>query len=204
MNSLLKLVLALVYLSITTVSSTFAQCECTCDEHNSKWKGISIDEIPIYFKTFSISKHDEEFDGHTLDKHIGKSQDWLDGRLAGSRHEKFVSTYSDAATASDIVREIVLENQDKIKAWMEDQDKDKLVLSKTFDSKIGVAMKKKDKEIKDCNVGVVVLKRPHKMSEKFYIITSYPVVNIGDLESEHKEWKTKNNDRYNDKYSIKH
>ena len=59
---------------------------------------------------------------------------------------------------------------------------------------------KKDNELQDCNVGVIVLKRPHKAAEKFYIVTSYPVVNIGDVESEHKEWKAQNNDKYPTKH----
>ncbi len=204
MKGLLKIILSSLYLSATIINSSYGECDCKCDEHSDKWKGISIDEIPIYFKAFDITKHDEAFNGHTVEKHIGKSQDWLDGRLAGSRHEKFVSSYSDSVTATKVISEIIVENQEKIKEWIEDQDKDKLILSKKFDNKIGVVMKKKDKEIKDCNVGVVILKRPHRVSEKFYIITSYPVVNVGDVESEDKEWKVKSGGKYSDKYKINH
>ena len=109
---------------------------------------------------------------------------------------KNLLVHIDLATTNSVIKEIILENESKIQHWINDEEKDKLILIKKFDKKIGVAMKKKEKELKDCNVGVVILKRPHKTSEKFYIITSYPVVNIGDVESEHQEWKVKNNDKY--------
>ncbi len=203
MKGLLKIILSLLCISSTIVNSSYGDCECKCDDRSDRWKGITTDEIPIYFKTFDITKHDEQFNGHTMEKHIGKSKDWLDGRLAGSKHEKFVSSYSDSATANDVIREVILENQDKIKEWLQDEDQDKLLLTKKFDNKIGVVMKKKDKEIQDCNVGVIVLKRPHRVSEKFYIVTSYPVANVGDVESEDKQWKVKNTPKYSDKYQIK-
>lgn len=196
MTKLWKVLVSAFLLSTSFVSSTYAECDCKCDEKEEKWKGIGLDELAVYFKTFDISKHDKEFNGHTVEKHVGKSNDWLDGRLAGSRHEKFVSSYTNLETTNRVIKEIVLENESKIKHWMEDDEKDKLVLSKKFDKKIGVAIKKKDKELKDCNVGVVVLKRPHKTAEKFYIVTSYPVINVGDVESDHKEWKAKNVEKY--------
>ncbi len=197
MKKILRIILSVLCISNSFIYNAFSkECDCNCETDNVKWKGIKFSEFNVYLKDFDISKHDEEFNGHTLEKHIGKSNDWLDGRLAGSRHEKFVSSYIDLSTASDVIKEIILENESKIKHWLEDQDKDKLILIKKCDKKIGVAMKKKDKEAKDCNVGVVILKRSHKTSDKFYIITSYPVVNIGDVESEDQEWKVKNNDKY--------
>lgn len=197
MKQSLRIVLTVLCLSNAFIYNAFSkECDCHCETDDVKWKGIKVSEYNVYFENFDISKHDQEFNGHTVEKHIGKSNDWLDGRLAGSRHEKFVSSYIDLETASNVIKDIVLENESKIKHWIEDQDQDKLILIKKYDKKIGIAMKKKDKELKDCHVGIVVLKRAHKTSEKFYIVTSYPVVNIGDVESEHKEWKIKNNDKY--------
>ncbi len=196
MKNFLKAILTSALLSTSFITIAFAECECKCDEKEGKWQGISLDESTVYFKTFDISNHDKEFSGHTVKKHIGKNNDWLDGRLAGSRHEKFVSSYTDLAIANEVIKTIVIENESKIKHWIEDEEKDKVILTKKFDKKIGMALKKKGKELKDCNVGVVVLKRPHKTAEKFYIATSYPVINIGDVESDHKEWKSKNNGKY--------
>ena len=189
--------LSALLISTHWYNTSFATAnECQCEGRQDKWKGISANDMSTYFENFDISKQDEEFNGHTVNKHIGKSKDWLDGRLAGSRHEKFVSSYTDLETANYVIKEIILENQLIIKDWIDDKEKDKLVLNKKFDKKIGVAMKKKDLELQDCNVGVIVLKRPHKTAAKFYIVTSYPVINIGDVESEHKEWKMQNNDKY--------
>ena len=193
--------LSVFLISNSAITLAFAaESECACQGHQDRWKGIGVDNMTAYFETFDISKQDQEFNGHTVNKHVGKSKDWLDGRLAGSRHEKFVSSYTDLDTATAVIKEIILENELRIKNWMEDKEKDKLVLSKKFDKKIGVAMKKKDNELQDCNVGVIVLKRPHKAAEKFYIVTSYPVVNVGDVESEHKEWKAHNNNTYPTKH----
>lgn len=201
MKKLWPVMLSALLISTSYINISFAaESECQCEGREDKWKGIAVNDMSTYFKTFDISKQDQEFNGHTVHKHIGKSKDWLDGRLAGSRHEKFVSSYTDLDIASTVIKEVILENESRIKDWMDDKEKDKLVLSKRFDKTIGVAMKKKDHELQDCNVAVIVLKRPHKAAEKFYIVTSYPVVNIGDVESEHKEWKAKNNDKYPTKH----
>lgn len=175
---------ATVAMMLSNIS--FADCDC------EKVKGIDISDITTYFSALDLRKHDNEFYGHTIEKHVGKSKDWLDGRLSGNRHQKFASSYADADTANRVVKEVVLENQDKIRSWLEGDDKDRLVLTKKFDAVIGTILKKKDHELKDCKVSVVVLKRPHMNTHKFYVITSYPILNVSDLEEYNRQWKNKN------------
>lgn len=178
-----------ICLLISCFSISFAECDC--DSNNDKHRGIIASEITAYFNTFDLTKHDKEFYGHTIEKHTAKNKDWLDGRLSGNRHQKFASSYTNIDTATRIIKEIVLENQNKIKNWIEDQNDEKLILSKTFSEKIGIVMNKKDKEIKDCNIAIVVLKRSHRDAKKFYVVTSYPVLKIDDIDESYQNWKNK-------------
>ncbi len=132
-----------------------------------------------------MKKHDDEFRGHTLEKHVAKSFDWLDGRLSGDRHMKFASAYTDVETANKVIKEIVLENEQKIKDWLEkDEEKKRLSLSKTFDKTIGAILKRGGKKTVDCNIGVIVLKRTDRHAKSFFIITSYPVSNKSEVDGE--------------------
>lgn len=168
------------------------------DDTKSK-KGIEFEKIKEYFESFDLKKHDEEFRGHTLEKHVAKSFDWLDGRLSGDRHMKFASAYTDVETANKVIKEIVTENEQKIKDWLEkNEEKKRLSLSKTFDKTIGSILKKGGKKTVDCNIGVVVLKRTDRHAKSFFIITSYPVSNKSEADGDKtkKTWKTKSSDKY--------
>jgi hypothetical protein len=170
----------------------------TADDTKTK-KGIEFEKIKEYFESFDLKKHDDEFRGHTLEKHVAKSFDWLDGRLSGDRHMKFASAYTDIETANKVIKEIVLENEQKIKDWLEkDEEKKRLSLSKTFDKTIGAILKRGGKKTVDCNIGVIVLKRTDRHAKSFFIITSYPVSNKSEVDGERtkKTWKTKASDKY--------
>ena len=149
--------------------------------------GIGPNDIESYFKEFDLTKHDEKFFGHTLEKHIGKSQDWLEGRLVGDRHKKFVSSYNDLETANRVIKEVILENSTKIKDWLENKpNKKRLSLSKDFKSKIGILLMRGEKNLKDCNIAVVVLKRVSREAKDFFVITSYPVSSSRQMENSEK------------------
>jgi hypothetical protein len=149
-----------------------------CSDHT----GIQEPQIKEYFSNFDLIKHDEEYLGHTMERHLGKSKDWLEGRLSGDRHRKFASSYTDAATANEAIKTIVLENQEKIKQWLEGKEsKKRLTLSKDMEKKLGILVARGGKEVKDCNIAVVVLKRKER-DKSFFLLTSYPVANKTDLE----------------------
>jgi hypothetical protein len=177
---------------------SFSIALAVADDTKSK-KGIEFEKIKEYFESFDLKKHDEEFRGHTLEKHVAKSFDWLDGRLSGDRHMKFASAYTDVETANKVIKEIVTENEQKIKDWLEkNEEKKRLSLNKTFDKTIGSILTKGGKKTVDCNIGVVVLKRTDRHAKSFFIITSYPVSNKSEADGDRtkKTWKTKSSDKY--------
>jgi len=154
--------------------------------------GIAVGDFEKYFQDFDLTKHDEKFLGHTLARHVGKSQDWLEGRLVGDRHKKFASTYNNLEIANKIIKEVILENSAKIKDWLENKpNKKRLSLNKEFKEKIGIVLMRGETKTRDCNVAVLVLKRVSREVKDFFIITSYPVSNKSDLEEYEKyiSWK---------------
>lgn len=160
-------------------------------------KGIEVTQMNEYFKSFSIQKHDKELLGHTLEKHVGKSKDWLEGSLSSDRHKKFASTYIDAETANKAIQEIIADNQEKINKWLDgDDDKKRLSLNKIFDHKIGTIIGKESTELKDCNIGIIVLKRTERNKKAFFILTSYPVSNQKEIDEYKKALNWKNDSKY--------
>lgn len=187
----------LVFFILCFSVNSFGECDCNKTVYH---KGITIDEIGSYFTSFDIEKHDKEFKGHTVEKHVSKSTDWLEGRLSGNRHQRLASSFIDAETTNHVIKTIVSENQEKIKDWlMNDEGKEKLVLMKKFPSKIGIMMRRIDKKVEDCDIGFVILKRTHRGALTFYIVTSYPVAKANETL---EELPSKNTKSYNIKQAV--
>ena len=60
---------------------------------------------------------DEASGGHTLRKHVGRSDDELRERLRHERHISAASTWSDRETAERAVGSALQQNRDKIERW---------------------------------------------------------------------------------------
>jgi len=188
------------------ISTAFLNISTAKDEKEDKAcdykNGIDYENITKYFESFDLKKHDEDFKGYTFAYHIGKSKDWLEGRMSGERHKNFVSSYTDVETANRVIKEIIIENEKNIKEWLDKtDDKKRIVFHKKFDEKIGMIVEKGEKESKDCNIGVVVLKRTQKHSKKFFIVTSYPVSNAIKIDEISKSWKDNKGKKY-EKYAM--
>ncbi len=169
-----KLFLGLIIFFIvgtTFVNVSVAKNEKKHELHKDK-NAIDYEHIKTYFTSFDLKKDNA---GYTLQS-VGKSQDWLEGRLSARRYKPFVGSYIDVETANQVIKEIVLENETNIKEWL-DKDVDKFIsLHKKFDKKIGVAVENSENKYQDCNIGVVVLRKLYNQ-KKFFIVESYPVSN---------------------------
>jgi len=116
---------------------------------------------------------DEAQGGHTLERHIGKTDVELRQRLQREPNISAASSYTDKATAEHAVGEALAQNTDKIQRWLErGQRRPNLVLDYTDpNDAIGRVMYPRAIGSVPCDHAIVVLKAE---GNSYYVLTSYP------------------------------
>lgn len=119
---------------------------------------------------------DEERGGHTLDRHVGKTDAELRARLARERQIAAASTYVDLETAETTVAAALEQQARRVHAWRERQGpRPNLALDYDGPSStsIGRMLRRGARAPVECDDAVVVL-RWDTRREDFYVLTSYP------------------------------
>jgi hypothetical protein len=115
---------------------------------------------------------DEAAGGHTLARHVGRSDEELLDRLA---HERIsaASTYTDRASAEQAVGAAIAANHNRIEEWVaRSGGHPNLVLDYESGTPIGRTLRRGDQNSRPCARAVVVLK--WKRPADYYVLTSYP------------------------------
>ena len=118
---------------------------------------------------------DEEAGGHTLRRHVGRSDDDLRDRLAHEPNLAAASTYRDRETAERVVGLTLQQNHDKIDRWLSRPGGHaNLVLDYDGDSaqSIGRTLRRGETRAQPCSRAVVILK--WSGAGEYYVLTSYP------------------------------
>ncbi len=118
---------------------------------------------------------DEAAGGHTLKKHVGRTDDQLRERLRRERNISAASTYTDRAAAELAVGVALQQNQAKIDRWLSrDGGHPNLVIDYDGDSAhpIGRTMNRGDDQSRPCSHAIVVLKWDGDRS--YHVLTTYP------------------------------
>jgi Bacterial CdiA-CT RNAse A domain len=115
---------------------------------------------------------DETRGGHTLERHIGKSDKELRERLENESISTD-STYSDRATAEMAVAAAIEENKDRIDRWLHRPGgHSNLVLDYDGSVPLGRSMRRDESQSFPCSHAVAVLK--WISPNDYYVLTSYP------------------------------
>jgi len=115
---------------------------------------------------------DESSGGHTLRKHVGRSDNDLRDRLA---HEDIsaASTYADRAAAEHAVGNALQKSEYRIEQWLaRSGGHPNLVLDYHGDQPIGRTLHRGDSASQPCSDAKVVLR--YLSSSEYYVLTSYP------------------------------
>jgi len=116
---------------------------------------------------------DEQEGGHTLKRHVGRTDAELRDRLKHEPNISAASTYTDRTTAEFAVGESIRQNQDRVQRWLDRPGRHpNLVLDYRADQPIGRTMNRGDSNSIPCSNAVVVLKWAG--SRHYYVLTSYP------------------------------
>ncbi len=114
---------------------------------------------------------DERKGGHTLSRHIGKTDDELRARLKAEPDISAASTYTDRSSAEKTVAAAMSDNASKVVAWRARKgDRPNLVLDAEMPLTIGRTMRR-GQATREADSAVVVLKWDGKAG---FVLTSYP------------------------------
>jgi hypothetical protein len=117
---------------------------------------------------------DEARGGHTLRKHIGRSDNDLRERLRRESNISAASTYTDRRAAEDFIGECLTEQQGRVMQWTNGERHPNLVLDCTGDPAwpIGRSLRRGFSHVEPCSNATLVLK--FDPPESYYVLTSYP------------------------------
>ena len=116
---------------------------------------------------------DEEKGGHTLKKHIGRSDDELRERLARERDISAASTWTDRDAAETTIAAALSAEKNKVQRWIErGYPRPNLALHFNAGRTIGRSLRRGYSQVVPCTAAVIVLKPDGP--KNFHVLTAYP------------------------------
>ena len=116
---------------------------------------------------------DEERGGHTLARHVARTDDELRERLAQERNISAASTWSDRETAGSVVAEALAAERSRVDGWTRHGfPRANLALHYNAGRVIGRSLRRGDSQTVNCSATVIVLRADGP--ESFYVLTTYP------------------------------
>lgn len=116
---------------------------------------------------------DESEGGHTLRKHVGRTDADLRDRLRCERRIAAASSYTDRETAERAVGAAIQQQQSRIANWLDRAGgHPNLVLDYDANRPLGRTMRRGDEQSEPCSHAVVVMKWIDPTN--YYVLTSYP------------------------------
>ena len=116
---------------------------------------------------------DEAEGGHTLRKHVSRTDDELRQRLRHERNIAAASTWTDRGAAEQAVGIAIAQNRDKLSRWLDRPSRANLVLDYDGDPAhpIGRTLNRDADQATPCSHAVIVLKRT---DNSYFVLTAYP------------------------------
>lgn len=119
---------------------------------------------------------DEARGGHTLERHVGKTDEELRARLSRERQISAASTYTDRAVAETTVALALAEQSRRVKAWSDKRGgRPNLALDYHGPpgTAIGRTIRRGQRRSDACTDAVIVLRWDTRRDD-YYVLTSYP------------------------------
>ena len=163
-SALLIFVLLLCFIAI--------RIGCGGKKQQSRIAPAPVEHVALNATERHDLEQDESLGGHTLERHIGKSDAELRERLENESISAD-STYTDRATAEMAVAAAIHENSRRIESWLHRPGgHSNLVLDYDSTVPLGRTLRRNDAQPFPCAHAVAVLK--WRSPQEYYVLTSYP------------------------------
>lgn len=115
----------------------------------------------------------EDAGGHLIDRHVGKSEQWLVDRVRNDNISA-ASSFRDLPEAEYFVAQTLDEHSGAIDAWLDGKGGNRLVVDASFDATTGISVARGQNQAEDVFSVKVVLERSDRLDTGYRIITGYP------------------------------
>ena len=116
---------------------------------------------------------DEERGGHTLTRHVARSDEQLRERLARERNISAASTWTDRETAEETVAEALRTERGRVENWVRRGfPRANLALRYRAGQVVGRSLRRGESQTVECTSAVIVLRADGP--ETYYVLTTYP------------------------------
>jgi CDI toxin RNase A-like protein len=123
-------------------------------------------------KRYDLAR-DEERGGHTLKKHVGRTDEQLQERLREERNISAASTWTDREAAESTVADALRAQRGRIENWMRrGYPRANLALHYDAGRVIGRSLRRGENRSINCSSAVIVLREDGP--DSFYVLTTYP------------------------------
>lgn len=141
------------------------------DRHEDRRSRVRID-FPASSPGYDLGR-DEQRGGHTLERHVARTDDELRERLERERNISAASTWIDRATAEAVVGESLAAERGRVETWMRrGYPRANLALHYNAGRTVGRSLRRGDAQTVPCSSAVIVLRADGPTS--FYVLTTYP------------------------------
>lgn len=121
-----------------------------------------------------LIKH-ENCGGHTIERHVAKSDAYLRQRLASSNISA-ASTFYELNNAGQVIVNAINRNNYRVNNWLNSGNRRRLVLNYTHRRNIGKVLERGARATKATRKFRVVLDKRRCSSYKYLLLTAYPVL----------------------------
>ncbi|MCD9098285.1 hypothetical protein LU699_10675 [Luteimonas fraxinea] len=115
----------------------------------------------------------EEAGGHLIERHVGKSEQWLLDRVSRDNISA-ASSFRDLPEAERFVSATIADHQGRVDAWADGSGGNRLVIDTTFDASTGISVSRGDTSAVDVFSVRLVLERSNQLDIGYRIVTGYP------------------------------
>ncbi|MEG4801760.1 hypothetical protein QUB63_23235 [Microcoleus sp. ARI1-B5] len=111
--------------------------------------------------------------GHTLERHVGKTEAELAQRLAEDKRISAASSFSDRSVAEAAIGEAMSRNQSAIDSWVKKRG-NAYTIKYNANRIIGITLRRRASRATSASRLRIVLNRNAKLPPGYFILTAYP------------------------------
>lgn len=111
--------------------------------------------------------------GHTLERHVGKTEAQLAQRLASETRIPAASSFTDRSVAEAAIGEAMNRNQNAIDSWVKSRG-NRYTIDYNTNRIIGITLRRRASKASSASRLKIVLQRSAKLPPGYFILTAYP------------------------------